>query len=101
MFMDVSFFEVEPGDEERFELEFGDIVAQARSAAGCLSSELIRLNEERRYCWLERWASRDAHQRFNEFLFDDIIPGHAELIEAVHRLEERDAEGVAVGAANG
>ena len=98
--MDVSFFEVQPGDEERFELEFGDIVAQASHADGCLSSELIRLNEERRYCWLERWTDREAHQRFNEFLFDDIIPGHAELVEAVRRLEERDAEGIAVGLEN-
>jgi quinol monooxygenase YgiN len=99
--MDISFFEVEPGDEERFEREFGDIVAQALAAVGCRSSELIRLNEERRYCWLERWESRDAHQRFNEFLFDDIVPGHAELIDAVRRLEERDAEGVAVAGTSG
>ena len=96
MFIDLTFFEVEAGDEQRFEAEFGDIVLQALRAPGCLSSELVRLNEERRYCWVERWEHRDAPQPFNEFLIDDIIPGHAELIEAVRRLEDRDAEGVAV-----
>ena len=94
MFVDMSFFEVDDAHAEMFEQVYGDITRNARSADGCLSSELVRLSEINRYCWVERWETRDAHQRFNEFLFGDLIPGlPEELAEYVTRLESRDAEG--------
>lgn len=97
MFVDMSFLEVEPEHIARFENVYGEIVRRAAEAEGCISSDLVRLSEINRYCWVERWVSRDAHQQFNEFLFGDIIPGLPEdLMAYVRRLEHRDAEGVVV-----
>ena len=97
MFVDMSFFEVDDDYAEMFEQVYGDIIRKACDAEGCLSSDLIRLSEINRYCWVERWETRDAHQRFNEFLFGDLIPGLPdELSEYVTRLESRDAEGHSV-----
>ncbi len=96
MFVDMSFLEVDPEYTARFEAIYGDIVRRAAETEGCISSDLVRLSEVNRYCWVERWISRDAHQRFNEFLFGDIIPGLPDDLAAfVTRLEHRDAEGVA------
>lgn len=97
MFVDMSFFEVDPDYCGLFEEVYGEVVRNARNAEGCISSDLIRLTEINRYCWVERWSSRDAHQQFNEFLWGDIIPGLPdEMHEFVARLENRDAEGVAI-----
>lgn len=97
MFVDMSFFEVESAFCGQFELVYGRITRNALQAEGCISSDLIRLSEVNRYCWVERWESRDAHQRFNEFLFGDLIPGLPdEMLDRVTRLESRDAEGVSV-----
>jgi len=96
VFVDVSFFEVEAGHEERYERAFLRVVARAAEAEGCLSSELVRLSEERRYCWVERWRTREAHLEFNEFLFGELLPGIPELQGIVQRLVDRDAEGMVV-----
>lgn len=101
MFVDMSFFEVDEEYCEQFERIYGRITSNANAAEGCLSSELFRLTEERRYCWVERLVDRDAHQQFNEFLFGDIIPGlPAELNDHVVRLDSRDAEGFQVDLPN-
>lgn len=97
MFVDMSFFQVDPAWCDQFETLYADVVHQARDAEGCISSDLIRLTEIDRYCWVERWVNRDAHQQFNEFLFGDIVPGLPdEMSHYVVRLENRDAEGVAI-----
>ena len=96
MFVDLSFFEVSEGHEERYERAFAVVVAEAGAADGCLSSELVRLSEERYYCWVERWESREAHLTFNEFLFGQLLPGIPELNDIVIRRVDRDAEGVLV-----
>lgn len=97
MFVDMSFFEVDSAYCGQFEQVYGDIVRKALDADGCLSSDLVRLSEVNRYCWVERWQTRDAHQRYNEFLFGDLIPGlPEELSERVTRLENRDAEGYSI-----
>lgn len=97
MFVDMSFLEVDPDYTDRFEEIYGEIVRRAAESEGCISSELVRLTEENRYCWVERWVSRDAHQQFNEFLFGDIIPGLPDdMITLVTRLEHRDAEGITI-----
>jgi Antibiotic biosynthesis monooxygenase len=96
VFVDLSFFEVAEGHEERYERAFAVVVTEAGGTPGCLSSELVRLSEERRYCWVERWESREAHLTFNEFLFGELLPGIPELNNIVTRLVERDAEGTVV-----
>lgn len=93
MFVDVSFFEVEDGFSHSFERDFGPIVTRAREADGCLSSELVKLNEDNRYAWVERWMSRETHNDFNVVLFSQILPGLPEFFRYAVRLEERDAEG--------
>lgn len=94
MFIDMSFFEVDDAHCDQFEQVYGNITRNALEAEGCLSSDLVRLTEINRYCWVERWETRDHHQRYNEFLFGDIIPGLPEQMqEYVVRLENRDAEG--------
>lgn len=92
-FVDLSFFEIADGHAEEFEAAFGAVVARAAAAAGCLTSELLRLNEEGFYCWVERWESREAHLAFNEFLFGELLPGIPELNGLVTRRVDRDAEG--------
>jgi hypothetical protein len=96
VFVDLSFFEVAEGHEERYERAFAAVVAEAGAAQGCLSSELVRLSEERYYCWVERWESREAHLAFNEFLFGELLPGIPELNDIVVRRVDRDAEGTVV-----
>lgn len=97
MFVDLTFFEVVGEHIERFEIAYGSIIHEAREAEGCISSDLVRLSEVNRYCWVERWVNRDAHQRFNEFLFGDIIPGLPEdFNDIVTRLDNRDADGVSI-----
>ncbi|HET7037667.1 MAG TPA: antibiotic biosynthesis monooxygenase [Thermomicrobiaceae bacterium] len=96
MFVDVSFFEVEEGLGDLFERDFASVVAQAREAEGCISSELVRLDEERRYAWIERWASREEHNHFNQILFGMLLPERPDLARFAHRLFERDAEGYVV-----
>lgn len=102
MFVDMSFFEVDNAYRDQFEQVYGEIIRKALEAEGCLSSDLVRLSEVNRYCWVERWQTRDAHQRYNEFLFGDLIPGlPAELAERVNRLENRDAEGYSTEGSDG
>lgn len=96
VFVDLSFFAVAEGHAEDYEAAFAPIVARAAEAPGCLSSELVRLTEEGRYCWVERWVSREAHLEFNEFLFGELLPGIPQLNDIVTRLVERDAEGMLV-----
>ncbi len=97
MFVDLTFFEVEGEHAERFELAYGVVIQRAFESEGCISSDLVRLSEENRYCWVERWVDRDAHQRFNEFLFGDILPGLPEdFKDIVTRLGSRDANGFRV-----
>lgn len=93
MFVDMSFFEVEEGLNAAFERDFGPIVHRAREADGCLSSELVQLNEENRYVWLERWTNREAHNDFNVVLFSQLLPGLPDVFRYAARLEDRDAEG--------
>lgn len=97
MFVDMTFFEVDNTYREQFERLYGQITQQALATEGCISSDLVRLTEVNRYVWVERWTDRDAHQRYNEFLFGDIIPGLPdELNDHVTRLENRDAEGSSI-----
>ena len=96
MFVDVSFFEVEEGQRDLFEHDFASIVAYAREAEGCVSSELVRLDEERRYAWVERWISREDHNHFNQVLFGLLLPERPDLARFSHRLLDRDAEGYVV-----
>lgn len=94
MFVDLTFFEVAGGHAQQFETAYGTVIQKARKAEGCISSDLVRLTEVNRYCWVERWIDRDAHQRFNEFLFGDILPGLPEgFNDIVTRLDSRDTEG--------
>lgn len=96
MFIDLTFFEVDEGMQHVFEQAFRVIVQQAREAEGCLSSELVRLDEECRYVWVERWTTREAHNSFNQRLFGDILPRLPDLERVARRLAERDAEGYVV-----
>ncbi len=96
MFVDLSFFEVEEGMQPEFESAFRVLVAAAREAEGCLSSELVRLEEDRRYVWVERWTSRQAHNAFNERLFAELLPRLPDLERYARRLLDRDAEGYVV-----
>ena len=96
MFVDLSFFEVEEGKRELFEHDFAGIAAHAREAEGFISAELVRLDEELRYCWVERWRSREDHNRFNQLLFGLLLPERPDLARYSRRLTERDAEGYAV-----
>jgi quinol monooxygenase YgiN len=102
MFVDMTYFEVDDAYCGQFEELYGEIIRKALDARGCLSSDLIRLSEVNRYCWVERWQTRDDHQRYNEFLFGDLIPGLPEdMQEYVVRLENRDAEGYTVESPGG
>ncbi|GBD16243.1 hypothetical protein HRbin26_01138 [bacterium HR26] len=96
MFVDLSFFEVEEGMQHVFERAFRVLIEQARQADGCLSSELVRLDEDRRYVWVERWSSREAHNRFNQLLFGQLLPRLPDLERYAQRLPDRDAEGYVV-----
>jgi hypothetical protein len=96
MFIDMSFFEVREGQAEPFESALLAVVARAREAEGCVSSDLVRLSEERRYCWVERWATREAHLAFNEYLFGVLLHSIPNLDELATRLIDREAEGVSV-----
>ena len=96
MFIDVSFFEVEEGKLDGFERDFASIIAHAREAEGNISSELIRLSEERRYAWVERWRTREDHNHFNQILFGMLLPERPDLARFSHRMIERDAEGYVV-----
>lgn len=96
MFVDLSFFEVEEGMQHVFERAFRVLIEQARQSDGCLSSELVRLDEDRRYVWVERWSSREAHNRFNQLLFGQLLPRLPDLERYAQRLTDRDAEGYVV-----
>ena len=96
MFVDVSFFEVEEGLHHIFERDFAPIVIRALEADGCLSSELVKLDEENRYAWLERWTDREAHNDFNVALFSQLLPSLPDIFRYAVRLEDRDAEGQVV-----
>ncbi|MDW7981443.1 MAG: antibiotic biosynthesis monooxygenase family protein [Thermomicrobium sp.] len=96
MFIDLSFFEVADGMQPEFERSFRVLIAAARQADGCLSSELVRLDEEQRYVWVERWSSREAHNAFNERLFGELLPRMPDLERYARRLTDRDAEGYVV-----
>jgi quinol monooxygenase YgiN len=92
----MSFFEVEEGAQAKFEADMAGLIAHARDAFGCLSSELVRLDEERRYAWVERWVSREAHNHFNQILFGQLLPQQPDLLSRAQRLTERDAKGYVV-----
>lgn len=96
MFVDLSFFEVEEGHETVFEADMAGIIAHARDAVGCLSSELVRLDEEQRYLWVERWVSREAHNHFNQILFGQLLPQQPDILRVARRLSEREARGYVV-----
>jgi quinol monooxygenase YgiN len=96
MFIDLSFFEVEEGHQRSFERDFGTIVVQARATTGCISSELVRMDEEYHYVWVERWDTREEHNAFNEILFGQLLPALPDIGHYASRLVERDAEGYAV-----
>ncbi|MBX5444877.1 antibiotic biosynthesis monooxygenase [Sphaerobacter sp.] len=96
MFVDISVFEVEEGMQGVFERDFLPVVERARAEQGCLSSELVRLEEERRYAWVERWESREQHNAFNEILFGQILPNLPDIGRYSTRLVEREAEGYVV-----
>ncbi|MBX6343235.1 MAG: antibiotic biosynthesis monooxygenase [Thermomicrobiaceae bacterium] len=93
MFVDISFFEVEEGMHRHFEQEFGPVVVRARQMPGCLSSELVKLDEPDRYAWVERWETRQAHAAFNEILFGQILPSIPDFGRYATRLVDRDVEG--------
>jgi quinol monooxygenase YgiN len=96
MFVDVSFFEVEDGMSHEFERDFAPIVTRAREMDGCLSSELVKLDEENRYIWVERWRDREAHNDFNQILFGQLLPSIPDVLRYAARLVDRDAEGYVV-----
>lgn len=96
MFIDLSFFEIEEGRQADFERAFRLIIAAARDAEGCLSSELVRLDEDQRYVWVERWISREAHNAFNQHLFAEVLPRLRDFEQYSRRLPDRDAEGFVV-----
>jgi quinol monooxygenase YgiN len=96
MFIDVSFFEVKEGMGHEFERDFSPVVTRARETEGCLSSELVKLDEENRYVWVERWKDREAHNDFNQILFGQLLPSFPDLLRHATRLVDRDAEGYVV-----
>ncbi|GBD20701.1 hypothetical protein HRbin28_01146 [bacterium HR28] len=96
MFIDLSFFEVDEGMQPEFEQVFRVLIAAAREAEGCVSSELVRLDEEQRYVWVERWVSREAHNAFNQRLFGELLPRLPDFERYARRLVDRDAEGYVV-----
>ncbi len=96
MFIDLSFFEVDEGMQLEFEQLFRVLIAAARDTEGCVSSELVRLDEEQRYVWVERWVSREAHNAFNQRLFGEILPRLPDVERYARRLLDRDAEGYVV-----
>jgi quinol monooxygenase YgiN len=96
MFIDVSFFEIEEGQQRTFERDFSAIVLRAREANGCISSELVRLDEARHYAWVERWESRESHNAFNEILFGQLLPALPDFGRYATRVVDRDAEGYVV-----
>ncbi len=96
MFVDLSFFEVDEGMQPEFEQTFRVLIAAAREAEGCISSELVRLDEELRYVWVERWESREAHNAFNERLFGELLPRLPDFERYAWRMVDRDAEGYVV-----
>lgn len=96
MFVDISFFEIDEGTQRIFERDFGVIVARAGAEEGCLSSDLVRLDEDRRYAWVERWRSQAEHNAFNEILFGELLPRLPDFTRYTTRTVERDAEGYVV-----
>lgn len=96
MFIDLSFFEVEEGHQRSFERDFGTIVVQARATTGCITSELVRMDEDYHYVWVERWDSREEHNAFNEILFGQLLPALPDIGHYASRLVDRDAEGYLV-----
>lgn len=96
MFLDISIFEVDEDMGPTFERDFRPIVERAQGMPGCLSSELIKLDEVGRYAWVERWASREEHNAFNEVLFGELLPRIPDIGRYARRLVERDAEGYRV-----
>ncbi|HEX7103370.1 MAG TPA: antibiotic biosynthesis monooxygenase [Nitrolancea sp.] len=96
MFIDLSFFEVEEGHQRSFERDFGTIVLRARDTTGCITSELVRLDEDFHYVWVERWDRREEHNAFNEILFGELLPSLPDIGRYASRLVERDAEGYVV-----
>src|SRR5919199_2348832 len=85
VFVDMSFFEVEEGREADFERDFANLIAHARDAEGCISSELVSLDEERRYGWVERWDSRESHNHFNQYLFGYLLPNQLDVLRFARR----------------
>ena len=96
MFIDVSFFDVEEGMQRVFERDFRGVVERAAREPGCLSSELVKLDEDHHYAWVERWTSRATHNTFNEILFGQLLPALPDFGRYATRLVERDAEGYVV-----
>ena len=96
MFVDLSFFEVEEGHQRSFERDFGTIVMRARESGGCLSSELVRMDEDYHYVWVERWDNREEHNAFTEILFGQLLPALPDIGRYANRLVDRDAEGYVV-----
>lgn len=96
MFVDLSFFEVEEGHQRSFEREFGTIVKRASETNGCVTSELIRMDEDYHYVWVERWENREEHNNFNEILFGQLLPDLPDIGRYASRLVDRDAEGYVV-----
>jgi quinol monooxygenase YgiN len=96
MFVDLSYFEVEEGHQRSFERDFGTIVQQARETGGCITSELIRMDEDFHYVWVERWETREEHNSFNEILFGQLLPSLPDIGRYATRLVDRDAEGYVV-----
>lgn len=96
MFIDVSFFEVEEGMQRVFERDFRAVVERAAREPGCLSSELVKLDEDHHYAWVERWTTRESHNAFNEVLFGELLPGLPDFGRYATRLVDRDAEGYVV-----
>lgn len=96
MFIDLSHFEIEEGYQRTFEQQFGTIVVRARATPGCISSELVRLDGQRNYIWVERWATREEHDAFNEILFGQLLPSLPDFGRYATRVVDRDAEGYVV-----
>lgn len=96
MFVDVSFFEVEEGMQRVFERDFRGVVERAAREPGCISSELVKLDEDRHYAWVERWSTREGHKAFNEILFGQLLPAMPDFGRYATRLVDRDAEGYVV-----
>jgi len=96
MFIDLSYFEVEEGHQRSFERDFGTIVTQAGETIGCITSELVRMDEDFHYVWVERWETREVHNNFNEILFGQLLPNLPDIGRYATRLVDRDAEGYVV-----